>query len=59
MMYVCVFSCLYTTEVQGAEVVLSGEGKWVVSEGTQTGEETDLVQITVPLQQVPAYVYIQ
>ena len=36
----------------GAEVVLGGAGQWVVSEGTQTGEDTGLVQITVPLKQV-------
>ena len=36
----------------GAEVVLGGAGHWVVSTGTQTGEQTSNVQITVPLQQV-------
>ena len=36
----------------GSEVVLGPGGEWVVSEGTQTGEETDLVQVTVPLHQV-------
>ena len=38
--------------VVGAEVVLSGRGQWMVSEGTQTEECTSQVQITVPLQQV-------
>ena len=36
----------------GAEVVLGGAGQWMVSEGTQTGDDSGLVQITVPLQQV-------
>lgn len=36
----------------GAEVVLGGGGQWMVSEGTQTGEDSGLVQINVPLQQV-------
>lgn len=36
----------------GAEVVLGGAGQWMVSEGTQTGEDSGLVQINVPLQQV-------
>ncbi|CAI8011903.1 MAP3K12-binding inhibitory protein 1 [Geodia barretti] len=35
----------------GAEVVLGGCGQWMVSTGTQTGEETSQVQISVPLQQ--------
>ena len=43
----CVCAC-----VVGAEVVLGGCGQWMVSTGTQTGEETSQVQISVPLQQV-------
>lgn len=51
-------TCLGNFHAVGAEVVLGGVGQWMVSEGTQTGEDGGLVQINVPLQQVCSFRHV-
>ena len=51
-----VFLCAVATMLGvGAEVMVRGEGQGAVSQGTQTGDESELVQIRTSLPEVSCY----